>query len=126
MNISLRDYQDFLLLWVKKRTKVHLENLVIYPAMVRHCLCCHKSRQYSFETNGLCDACLADQTCTKCKQAFTPTKESVGTYCEGCWAAVEETWTRTFQEKDPVSAESSLRAFVTGVRPRLTGCSHVG
>lgn len=124
MNISLRDYQDFLLLWVKKRTRVHYEKLVIYPAMVRHCLCCHTSRQYAFETNGLCDPCAKAQTCTKCGEAFAPTKDSVGTYCASCWAGLEGTWTTTFEEKDPVTAEATVRAFVTGVRPRLTGCSH--
>ena len=39
MTTSLKDYMDFCLLWIKKQTGIHLGNLVVYPALVRHCLC---------------------------------------------------------------------------------------
>ena len=65
MNISLRDFLDFVVLWLMKRTGVHLNELVIYPAMVRHCLCCHGNGRYDSSTNGLCEKCCLEQRCNR-------------------------------------------------------------
>lgn len=123
MNISLKDYLDFVLLWLKKRTKVHLGDLVVYPALVRHCFCCHGSAKYASETNALCKTCLADQECTLCHQPFEPNADSVGTYCAACWKELETTWVTTFED-DPVKAEGAIRSAVTTAQPSLIGCRH--
>jgi hypothetical protein len=124
VSLSLKDYQDFVLLWIQKRTGVHLGELVIYPAMVRHCLCCQANATYAHRTNGLCLTCCSEQTCLLCSDAFTPSQESIGPFCPSCWARLETTWTTTFQEHDPVRAESEIRSIVAAARPPLSGCRH--
>lgn len=124
MATSLKDFLDFVLLWIKKRTEVHLHELVVYPAMVRHCLCCHASASYADETNGLCRKCCREQGCAMCGEAFTPSLDSVGVFCPSCWAGLETTWKKTFEEESPAHAESRIRSLVTSARPSLTGCRH--
>ena len=127
MPISLRDYLDFVILWVKKRTGVHREEqLLIYPAMVRHCLCCQASVTYAHRTNGLCLKCCEEQVCLLCSDAFAPSRESVGVFCPACWGRMETTWTTIFQEQDPVRAELEIRSVLTRARPVLSGCRHRG
>ena len=123
MPISLQDYLEFALLWVKKQTGIHLDKLVIYPAMVRHCLCCHTGSSYAHETFGLCERCCQEQPCAMCKAAFTPSRESVGVYCPTCWKRLETTWTTAFAE-DPVRAENEVRSLFMSALPPLTGCQH--
>ncbi len=124
--ISLNDFLDFVLLWVKKRTQVHLGELVIFPAMVRHCLCCHGSQSYAWETDGLCQACSQQQVCALCKVDFVPGAESVGVFCPVCWQGLERTWRETFEGEDPVAAESKVKGMVRSARPNLTSCRHLG
>ena len=124
MNISLRDFLDFVMLWLKKRTGVHLGELVIHRAMVRHCFCCHGNKAYVHETDGLCETCCREQKCTMCKETFTPSMESVGVFCATCWAQLETTWTALFENGDPVRAESKVRSLVTASHPALMGCRH--
>jgi hypothetical protein len=126
MHVSLDDYLHFVLLWLKQRTGVHLGELVIYPAMVRHCLCCHGSANYAHETNGLCAKCLVDQKCTICHEPFTPSLDSVATFCPTCWKRLETTWTTVFENEDPVRAEIAVRTAVTKAQPPLIGCPHLG
>ena len=127
MPISLKEYLEFVLLWLKKRTGVHLESqLYLYPAMVRHCLCCQRGGSYAGDTQGLCRKCCQELACTVCHEMFTPSKETVGTYCAGCWGEIESTWTKTFQDHDPVRAESAVRSMVTAAHPSLLGCRHAG
>ena len=126
MNISLSDYLQFLDLWIKKRTEVHLGDLVIYPTMVRHCLCCQGSANYARETNGLCRKCNVEMPCTMCGEPFTPSLDTVGTYCAKCWGTLESTWVKTFQEEDPVRAEAAVKALVIKAHPSLDGCGHCG
>ena len=89
MSLSLKDYIDFVLLWVQKRTGVHLGELLIYPAMVRHCLCCQASVTYAHRTHGLCLKCCEEQVCLLCSDAFAPSRESVGAFCPSCWTRLE-------------------------------------
>lgn len=124
MPTSLKEWLEFATLWVKKQTGVHLGSLVVYPAMVRHCLCCNQGGSYSHDTFGLCERCVADQTCRMCEAAFTPSRASVGIYCEACWKKLETTWTETFVE-DPVEAENAVRSLLLSALPPLTGCHHV-
>ncbi len=125
MPVSLRDYWDFVEVWIKKRTGVHLGEVVIYPAMVRHCLCCQKGHSYARKTNGLCEVCAAaPPTCSMCKQVFEPDDDSVGPYCQTCWAKLETTWTETFQNEDPVRAVDKTKALVIAAKPPLLGCRH--
>ena len=98
--------------------------LVIYPAMVRFCLCCLQDRPYAHATRGLCLTCCAEeQTCPLCKAGFRATEESVGVFCPACWGELEATWKTTFAE-DPVRAESLVRSRVTAAHPNLLGCRH--
>jgi len=126
MSLSLKDYADFVLLWIQKRTGVHVGELLIYPAMVRHCLCCQMSVTYAHRTSGLCLKCCEEQVCILCSDAFVPSRESVGVYCPDCWARLETTWTTSFSEQDPVPAELKIRSIVTKGRPVLSGCRHRG
>ena len=123
MSTSLRDYMDFCLLWMKKKTGVHLGELVLYPAMVRHCLCCFRGSNYAHQTFGLCDRCCADQTCTRCKESYEPNRDSVGRYCPSCWGDMEKHW-KEAHEKDPVAAENELRSTIMKALPSLIGCQH--
>ncbi|MEM7307788.1 MAG: hypothetical protein AAF682_14005 [Planctomycetota bacterium] len=124
MGASLNDFLDFVLFWIKKRTEVHLGELVVYPAMVRHCLCCQGNGNYAHETNGLCPRCCVPLDCTMCGESFTPSDDSVGVFCPACWAQLETSWKTTFEQEDPVRAETSLRSTVSAARPILTGCRH--
>ena len=126
MGISLRDFQDFVLLWLQNRTGVHDGELRVYPAMVRHCLCCQVGGTYAHRTNGLCLKCCDEQDCILCKETFTPSDDSVGPICVACWSKLETSWTTTFQEPDPAKAEGDLRSVLTAAKPRLTGCQHRG
>ena len=127
MPISIKEYLEFVMLWVKKRTGIHLEDqLHFYPAMVRHCLCCQRGGNYASETQGLCLKCCRELACTVCDDAFTPSEETVGTYCAGCWGKIESTWTRTFEEQDSVSATGAVRSMLTAAHPPLMGCQHAG
>jgi hypothetical protein len=126
VSLSLKDFQEFVLLWIKKRTGVHLGELTIYPAMVRHCLCCQANATYAHRTNGLCLECCEEQVCLLCSGPFVPTLESVGVFCPSCWSRLETTWTRTFREQDPVRAEVEIHSIVAAARPRLSGCRHRG
>ncbi|MAB79320.1 MAG: hypothetical protein CMJ89_08200 [Planctomycetes bacterium] len=125
MSTSLKDYVDFCLLWVKKRTGVHLGNLAVYPALARHCLCCNRGSSYSHRTFGLCELCCNEQTCTLCQESFEPSRDSVARYCQRCWGGIESRWKASFSE-DPVRAENEFRGTImTGV-PSLLGCNHTG
>jgi len=123
MATSLKDYMDFCLLWIKKQTGVHLGNLVVYPALVRHCLCCHRGGSYSHQTYALCEACCTDQTCTLCGEGFEPDRDSVARYCPSCWGRMEAEWKENHAE-DPVKAENEFRSTVMGGLPSLLGCNH--
>ena len=125
MNSSLRDFLDFVILWLKKRTGVHQEpQLLIYPALVRHCLCCHSGRPYAEDTDGLCRECRQSPHCPVCDADFEPSMESVGVFCPSCWGDLETTWTTAFGDTGVASAESAIRSRVTAARPVLQGCSH--
>ncbi len=126
MGASLNDFLDFVLLWVKKRTGVHVGELVVYPAMVRHCLCCQQNGSYSHTADGLCQKCCVDMPCTMCGETFTPTMESLGVFCAKCWSGLEEKWSTTFRDEDPVRAEMAVRTAVSDAHPILTGCRHAG
>lgn len=126
MSTSLKDFLDFVVLWLKKRTGVHLGELVVYPAMVRHCLCCHAGSSYAEQTNALCRKCAAEQHCTMCKSTFTPSDDSVGVFCPSCWAQLEATWKTRFDTDGVAAAESSVRSAVTASRPTLMSCAHRG
>ena len=126
VSLSLADFLDFVLLWIQKRTGVHDGDLVVYAAMVRHCLCCQVGATYAQRTNGLCLKCCDEQTCLLCADAFAPSLESVGVFCPACWARLETTWTTTFQEQDPERAKAQIRTMVTAARPGLSGCRHRG
>ena len=124
MAVSLNDFLDFVLLWVKKRTGVHEGELVIYPTMVRHCLCCHADGPYAHETDGLCRKCFLEQHCPMCRQEFMPSMEAVGVFCPTCWARVEETWKKIFEEEDQGVATDRVRSLVMAARPSLNRCRH--
>ncbi len=124
MYISLNDFLDFVIVWIKKRTEVHLGELVIYPTMVRHCFCCHGDGNYANATNGLCRKCCVERECAMCRETFEPSLESVGVFCPKCWDELEATWTTTFNDVDPVRAETVVRSLVTKAAPCLTGCRH--
>jgi hypothetical protein len=125
VSISLKEYLEFVVLWLKKRTGVHLEEkLVFFPAMVRHCLCCQSGGSYSGETQGLCRVCCRELVCSMCAAEFAPSDATVGTYCASCWGKLESTWTTTFADMDPGSAEGAVRSLVTASHPGLSGCRH--
>lgn len=125
MQTSLKDFLDFVTLWLKKRTGVHQEEtLVIYPAMVRHCLCCHSGGNYAESTDGLCRSCVTGPHCPMCDSDFEPTMESVGVFCPACWSELEGIWRSTFEGQGVASAESAIRSRVTAARPALLGCQH--
>jgi hypothetical protein len=124
VSLSLNDFLDFVLLWIKQRSGVHQGELTIYPAMVRHCLCCQENATYAHRTNGLCLKCCEEQVCLLCSEEFTPSLESVGVFCPSCWSRLEKTWTTTFVEQDPIRAEAEIRSAVAAARPKLSGCRH--
>lgn len=124
MSVSLRDYLDFVLLWVRKRSGVHEGELLVHSAMVRHCLCCNSNATYAHRTNGLCLRCCEAQECLLCAAAFAPSDDSVGVFCPACWARLENTWVTTFERGEPDRAELEIRSIVTAARPRLSGCRH--
>ena len=125
MSTSLKDFLDFVILWLKKRTGVHREQqLFVYPAMVRHCLCCHHGGAYATDTDGLCRKCRPSPHCPVCDTDFEPSMESVGVFCQACWGELETTWRATFAADGVAIAESAIRSRVTAAHPVLHGCDH--
>ena len=123
MGASLSDFLDFVVFWMKKRTDLYEGQFTVFPAMVRHCLCCQKNGSYSHTVDGLCPTCCAEVPCALCKEAFTPSAESVGVFCPGCWASLEEEYRGAFDE-DPSRAALLVRTRISSSYPILTTCPH--
>ena len=125
MGASLTDFLDFVVFWMKKRTGLHPGKLVVFPAMVRHCLCCQKNGAYSHAVDGLCTRCCAEVPCGMCGADFTPSGESLGIFCPGCWTELEGIYREAY-DASPSRAELLVRTRVSSAQPSLTSCPHGG
>lgn len=123
MGASLTDFLDFVIFWMKKRTELHQGQFTVFPAMVRHCLCCQKNGNYSHEVDGLCPTCCAEVPCGMCKQPFTPSADSVGIFCPACWTSLERDYRAGF-DANPSQAELGVRTRISSTFPSLTTCPH--